>query len=75
MYYEFDHLVGHFEYYDPNEWTNNELGVPGDEDGLAPTIPNPRTTQIPGAAPRTWNFSPYYLEHRYGEGETGAFKL
>merc|ERR1712150_451815 len=33
IYYEPDHITGHFEYPDPSKWTDAELGVPPDEEG------------------------------------------
>lgn len=33
MWYDFDHMIGHFEYPDPSKWTDKELGIPAlDED-------------------------------------------
>jgi len=28
MYYDFGHIVGHFEYPDPSKWTDEELWIP-----------------------------------------------
>merc|ERR1712154_482487 len=32
LYKEPDHITGHFEYPDPSKWTDEELGIPGDDE-------------------------------------------
>lgn len=75
MYYEFGHLVGEFPYYTPStDFTDEELGIPGDEEGLAPTIANVRSSRIPGCNTRPQNFPKHLLERHY-DGDTGPFKF
>ncbi|XP_020279989.1 NADH dehydrogenase [ubiquinone] 1 beta subcomplex subunit 2, mitochondrial-like [Pseudomyrmex gracilis] len=33
FWHDFGHIVGEFPYPDPSEWTDEELGIPPDEDG------------------------------------------
>lgn len=74
FYHEPERVYGHFPYHNPEvEWSDEELGIPPDEDGLAPTIPNPRSTRIPECNLRHRNFSPHWLEWRFGD--TGIFKF
>ncbi|KAI1291096.1 NADH dehydrogenase [ubiquinone] 1 beta subcomplex subunit 2, mitochondrial [Halotydeus destructor] len=74
VYYETGHLLGEFDYVNPSkDFTDQELGVPDDSEGLAPTIAHVRSTQIPGASPRTHTFSPAFLERTFGD--TGVFKF
>lgn len=63
------HLVtGAFPYHDPHtEWSDEELGVPPDSEGLAPVIPNVRSADIPGASPSQDYYSPYYLNLHFGD--------
>ncbi|KAK2188740.1 hypothetical protein NP493_123g01000 [Ridgeia piscesae] len=32
LWYEWGHMVGHFDYPDPSKWTDAELGIPSDSD-------------------------------------------
>ncbi|CAI9738549.1 Hypothetical predicted protein [Octopus vulgaris] len=32
VYHEFDHIVGHFTYPTPSKWTDEELGIPPDDE-------------------------------------------
>ncbi|KAL5009779.1 hypothetical protein ScPMuIL_012084 [Solemya velum] len=31
IWYEPEHLIGHYEYPDPSKWTDEELGIPPDD--------------------------------------------
>jgi len=31
-YYDYEHLIGHYEYPDPSKWTDAELGIPPDDE-------------------------------------------
>lgn len=35
LWHEPEHITGEFPYPDPSEWTNAELGIPPDSEGLA----------------------------------------
>lgn len=61
-------VIGHFPYLNPKtDFTNEELGVPPDSEGLAPVIPHVRTTVCPGANHGQWFFTPYYLKWKFGD--------
>jgi len=62
-----EHVFGHYVDPDPNLWTDEYLGIPPDEEGLAPFNPNPRSIQIPGVHRIPFHFNPYLIEQRYGE--------
>jgi hypothetical protein len=32
LWYDYGHLVGHFDYPDPSKWTDAELGIPPDSE-------------------------------------------
>lgn len=73
-YYESGHLFGHFPWVHPNrDFTDEELGIPPDEEGLAPVISHVRTIIAPGCIPNTRNYSPYALEKLFGD--TGVHKF
>ena len=75
LYYELDHLTGEFPFYDGSEWSDEHLGIPPDEEGLAPTLEygTVRTTRIAGCNPQLHNFPPYLLDRFHGD--TGPFKF
>lgn len=38
LWHEPEHITGEFPYPDPSEWTNAELGIPPDSEGLAERV-------------------------------------
>jgi hypothetical protein len=78
MIYHFVHhwglVVGHFPYHKPEtEWSDQELGVPDDSDGLAPVIPEIRSIVVPGASRHHSCYSPHFMKLHYGD--IGLFKF
>ena len=66
--YHNSHLVvGHFPYAKPSEWTDEELGIPSDNEGLAPVKDNVRSVLAPGASNRHHNLSPHYMKLKFGD--------
>ncbi|RWS29588.1 NADH dehydrogenase [ubiquinone] 1 beta subcomplex subunit 2-like protein [Leptotrombidium deliense] len=72
-YYYPGHLFGEWEEPDLSKWSDEELGIPPDEDGLAPVIPNVRSIHIPGGPTLTRNKEPYILKEFFGD--TGVYKF
>ena len=67
-------VFGHFPYHHPEtEFTDEELGVPPDSEGLAPVIANVRSIEIPGVNKCHLFFPPSFL--KYIHNDEGMYKF
>lgn len=68
-YHNMHFVVGHFEFMGGKGhlWQDEELGIPDDEEGVAPVIDKVRTTRIPGCINRHHNFNPFHLKKFFGD--------
>ena len=66
--HNYDLVFGHFPYHKPQtEWTDDQLGVPHDSEGLAPIIENIRSTEVQGCTNHQLLLPPLLLRKLYGD--------
>lgn len=75
LFHETGMLVGEFPYYNHRtDFTDEELGIPPDSEGLAPMIENPRSVVIPtNSHGRHNHLGPQLLEKVFGD--IGEYKF
>lgn len=74
--HDFGLLVGEFPYHSPRtEFTDEELGIPPDSEGLAPEIANVRDVHTGMALHGNDKYVGPYILAMYHDGNTGVFKM
>lgn len=61
-------VIGHFPYHNPRtDFSDEELGIPDDSEGLAPVIADVRSTLVDGLTPHQSLIPPYMMQRLYGD--------
>ncbi|RWS01723.1 ribosomal pseudouridine synthase-like protein, partial [Dinothrombium tinctorium] len=72
-FYDYEHITGEYEDPDRSKFTDEELGIPPDEEGLAPVKDHVMSTRIPHGPLSSLPHHPYRLQLKCGD--TGVIRV